>query len=367
MSRRCGETLTLVFLVVLAPYHVGHAGEAVVETEGLRAEFEARYQTWEQYIQDNPHLSTWMGREFSRIVALGPQAVPFMIEKLEEGPDYFGLSSAVLMICRKGFPRDEWPEGKLGGSVTGARMYVDWWRNRRHLTPQKFEALYSRWLTVRDSGDSEASKNLARDIARLGLDALPLLVEKIRDGDDRCVAIFSQIIFYGKAWDEDSPQHVIDWWEANREEWTLPPPGSAPVDIMPKIEEYWNSGDMDELGRYITRTYSEMPDYVPALAAMSFVDLAYHDDREGAMNKLFMIREATSGREDITSEFICQLEMTITILGAVIEQHEQLGTTKDTPNPGRIKEEIGDPLPIILWLVPIAPRITLTDKDANVR
>lgn len=167
-----------IFLYGIAVGVLTLSGSASGDTP--RKTFENRYQAWRTWVAANPYLSTYTtSPEFQGIVALGPPAIPFLIEKLEQNLEDFHLEVAVHRIAKKRFDRTEWPQGKLGDAKTAAGMYVQWWKDDRFKTGERFAELYGKWKLLKaEKKDKEAEETYQR-IVDLGITVLPYLLDKV--------------------------------------------------------------------------------------------------------------------------------------------------------------------------------------------
>lgn len=231
------KVLTGCVLVVVCLMTLGGAGKRCFAEDAGRSDqefrevFESRYKAWRSWIERHPFAGSHTTcKEFGNLCELGIQAVPLMITKMAEHPEAFSLSSAVATITRRRFGPGEWPPGKRGDAITAARLYEEWWRTGRAETPKRFRELYAEWLEARDADASDEARKTATRITDLGLDVLPLLVEKLCEGDQGVVGLIA-FLTRGEVGESDAPDSVLRWWDTHRDEWTLPPspetPGSA--------------------------------------------------------------------------------------------------------------------------------------------
>jgi len=192
----------------------------------LKATFERRYAAWKLAAREPNELlrsSIPAEKEFREIIALGIPALPLIIDQIERGEegDFF-LGAAVLEITRKGFAREECPAGAYGDSHTAAKLYVKWWREGRGETPRLFAERYAAWRKYKELGRNEVMAEEERVLLFLGLDALPLMMEKIAAGDDDLLAIVNKLTKKALG-DAPTRKSALAWWAANKPYWTLPP------------------------------------------------------------------------------------------------------------------------------------------------
>lgn len=203
----------------------------------IRAEFDRHYDAW--YIargertSQNPHASPFpLLLEEKAIVDMGVPALPFLMEKLlamhfRSDTNYrlaADLTSLVGRITYKTF---------RGSEVAGVRyldhpgvqadLYLDSWTKGRADSPRKFAELYARWDKMTKAGLTDAAKVSLDGIFYMGIEALPFVMDKIRNGDDRLVPFVSKLMRKQIGGENPTRQSVLDWWEANKAKLTLPP------------------------------------------------------------------------------------------------------------------------------------------------
>ena len=218
------------FLIVLANSYA-FAGS-------IESEFETRYKAWRCWISKNKHRSTFTAcKEYSDIVALGLPALPLMIKKMEECPSDFHLSTAVSIVSKREFDYEEWPKDCLGDSITGSRMYINWWRVGRFQTGTRFNELYARWRKLNGEKEVGDAERVYKQIVNLGIPVMPYLVE-IVDECPEFVAAVSELS--GGALSETArSEEVKKWWDKNKERFTPPP-------LSPDEEAASKSSAIDE-------------------------------------------------------------------------------------------------------------------------
>jgi hypothetical protein len=182
-----------------------------------RAAFEARYQAYKQscetWLQDHPGAAwRYPGKE---LMDIGPSGVPFLIEKMAKGedPQYFPREhAACCVLTKKRFSATEISDAAKNHVLP--EMWVRWWQDRSK-TPQVFSGLY----TKTQSPNAMESLAASTEIRDMGVDAIPLIVEKIRGGDEKMVPLVSEIM--GKEVGSTSSA-VLAWWSANEKNVRLP-------------------------------------------------------------------------------------------------------------------------------------------------
>jgi hypothetical protein len=210
------------------------------------SQLENRLKLWRKYIQENPHLSDYTGNKYYReIVNLGIPALPCLIEKIEEGVGTFG--DAVTIITKKRFEKYEQPEYIVWDSKSTAAAVVKWWPKARKETPQKFRKLYTEWKSLKNQGkekENEAKEKLEQ-IRALGIAALPMIIEKVGQGDKELIPIVSRLT-KAKVDPNTSISQCFAWWRDNKQKWLIPFPNNRPIAKAGKDKKA-TSGDTVQL------------------------------------------------------------------------------------------------------------------------
>ena len=190
--------------------------------ESLQTMFEAKYQAWRQWRTANPFASIVSANApFDNIVALGPRALPFIVQKIQHNPDDVHLEWAIRRITKMEFYLPEWPTNGRPDSHWACKMILQWWKEGRKETAGKFSAGYAQYLAVRAQGkEVEAQTEIGR-IRSLGIAALPHIMEKIQTDNGDLVKLVSQLT--DRAVSPDAkPADCLEWWAKNKEKWLLP-------------------------------------------------------------------------------------------------------------------------------------------------
>lgn len=203
--------------------------------ENIKQIFEQEYNAYIEAVRlDNkefPFRSTSYGprsyQHLHKIAKLGTPALPCLMEKVIETKD-MSLSLPMIIITRRSFVRDEWPEGKLGGSRELLKLYIDWWKSARKVTPQQFSQRYSQWKNLKIEGKEDEAKEKFEHIRSLGIAALPVMVEKVKEGEKELIPLISKLT-NGAVEPNASPSECFKWWINNKEKWLIPFPNNRPT------------------------------------------------------------------------------------------------------------------------------------------
>ncbi len=191
-----------------------------------RVVFEEKYQAWKEWVKEHGFMSTYIANEpFHAIVQMGLPAIPLLAEKIEKNPEDFELGTAIGIISKRRFAQPEWPQDKLGDSITAARMYVRWWKEGRFKTGERFDELYPKWKALKlQKKDAEAHQTF-QQIVDLGIPVLPYLVDKVEQDSDFIPAISK--LSDGAIPPTATAAECKQWWNKNQQKFELPPQSSS--------------------------------------------------------------------------------------------------------------------------------------------
>jgi len=211
------------------------SGQTTINSaENKKEIFEQEYRAYIDAMKlDNkefPLRSTSYGpnslQHLHKIAKIGISVLPYLIEKATETED-MNLGLPIYIMTRKTFTRSEWPEGKLGDSRTKVKLYINWWGNGRKLTPQQLGQSYSQWKKLKTEGKEKEAKEKLEEIRALGVAALPIIIEKVKQGDNELIPIVSKLTD-GQVDPNTNNSQCVSWWQQNKESWLIPFPNKKP-------------------------------------------------------------------------------------------------------------------------------------------
>jgi hypothetical protein len=231
------------FFLIIA---LGSLFAAPAIAESLDQEFERLYQEWRESPRqsENPFSSRLTQSYFDahytnnpawrKMLDLGVEAVPLLIKKMETRPGAVKLVQDITKwryhINRTGTPgsfvwtAEEFPdERETTGYPDGIRLIKRWWVEFRPQVPQRFAALYKEYNSLKDQGKKEEAEQKFQRIKDLGIDVLPLLIDKIQQGDTSLIPAVAYLTDK-KVPESASPSECVSWWAANKAKFTLSPP-----------------------------------------------------------------------------------------------------------------------------------------------
>jgi len=107
----------------------------------IEKQFEEYYNRWKSFI-NNTDISEYSSdseyvdnKYFNKIISLGEQALPYIVEKMKEDPEAHFLIHAMEKITGKRLSKKEIVEGieKYGsplGNQGFAKIWIEWWGKR---------------------------------------------------------------------------------------------------------------------------------------------------------------------------------------------------------------------------------------------
>jgi len=194
--------------------------------QDVKAELEKRIKAWGDYIGKKFYLSDLTGNKYYRdIIDLGTPAVPYMVEKIEEG--CWPLGDAVTVITKKRFEEYEQPEYHVRDSKSTAAAVAKWWPKARKETPHQFNQRYSQWKDLKKQGKEKEAKEKLEEIRALGIASLPIIIEKVKQGDNELIPIVSKLTD-GQVDPNANTSQCVSWWQQNKEQWLIPFPNKKP-------------------------------------------------------------------------------------------------------------------------------------------
>lgn len=199
----------------------------------IQERFNQAYTEWKNLKLDNPHLSTYTYRNkpFNKIVKLGLEAIPYIIDRMEKDPHAFHLQIAVRKITKKDFSNAEFSSGRLGGSRTYAGLFIKWWKNDRSKTELFFNKYFREWCKYnKEEKDAEAIESLEK-IKNLGVFSLPYLIKNIDKGGIEFVRLIIYLTPKDHGLNKRLQQSCRTWWTESYNKYPLEEILSSPKKI----------------------------------------------------------------------------------------------------------------------------------------
>jgi hypothetical protein len=213
-----------------------------VEATDTEGDFEYWYKQWDTSLSKAASFSSIMDLDaryydnpfYQKILGLGVDAVPLILAKMKTDPRIGKALIDITKWCyhinrvgdgdQRVWTVDEFPD-EIGttGPPDGIRLCERWWTEFRKQVPVRFSALYAEWQGLKKEGKSKEAEEKLQRIKDLGIDVLPLLVERVQKGDTDLIPAIAYLT------DKKMPESAtaaecVSWWAANKEKWTLPPP-----------------------------------------------------------------------------------------------------------------------------------------------
>ena len=138
-------------------------------------------------------------------------------------------------------------------SLRKREQWITWYTVTRLGAPKQFQQAYDRWKNLKAQLGEEypviktvetvyvdASKSLSTRVTTtefgraynalkdVGIDTLPLIVEKLKEGDYDLLPIFEELTDGegarpGGGWPKDRAEFAVQWWEEHKQDWLVPP------------------------------------------------------------------------------------------------------------------------------------------------
>jgi len=186
---------------------------------------------------DFDHLTKYSNNyiKFHNMVKLGPRAIPYLLEKIEN-ESYFVYLYVLYHITKwrgDNLKFANHPTKLMFGKVEGKGLSIRrgkspatefwnrWWNEFRPNIKQHFEKRYSEWKTLKNENKTEEVEKKYQRIVVLGIDAIPYLVEKISEGDSEFIDALS-FLTDGDLKSDATASETVKWWYNNKEKWTIP-------------------------------------------------------------------------------------------------------------------------------------------------
>jgi hypothetical protein len=189
----------------------------------IKARFESEYKAWkEQFGELTPSSAGGYNEHMTEIVEMGVPVLPLIVEKMEKSENRydFQLELAFDLITRKIFEKEDWAEGTRGDARTKAAMFVDWWHNGLKNTRESFDRYHQEWKKdLAENKEEEAQVKLS-SIKKLGIAAIPFMIEKIKEGDLEFISIISDHTNESLS-ENASKDECIEWWNENKHKYTI--------------------------------------------------------------------------------------------------------------------------------------------------
>jgi hypothetical protein len=189
----------------------------------IKAKFEIEYKAWKEEVGEiTPSSSPQYNEHMYEIVKMGAPVLPLIIERMEKSEFNmdFLLVSPFYLISGKSFEKEDWPEGRLGDAHTKSAMYIDWWHNGLKDTEKAFDRYYQDWKEDLAEDKEEEAKEKLLSIKKLGIAAIPFMIEKIKEGDLEFISIISDHTNESLSADASNDE-CIEWWNENKDKYII--------------------------------------------------------------------------------------------------------------------------------------------------
>jgi len=229
------------------------------DSDKMRTLIEQKYSAWKDFRHafKPPQTQTLIllqpenrerffdkNEQFRDFVKLGPATVPYIIEILERfGDNRYYISECMLLealrrITKWNFNKgwntyqmyspkaeiEEFSDQKTlpeNNRIRAKYIWIRWFKEFRPKIRQHFENRFHRWKICKTENKTGEAEEKYQRILDLGIDAIPQLVEKISEGDSEFIDAIS-FLTDGELKSDASVSETVEWWNNNKEKWTIP-------------------------------------------------------------------------------------------------------------------------------------------------
>ena len=208
------------------------------QTDSLKAEFEDKYKKWIVRIK-RPDISDSAEsgkktkcKEFDDLVELGVNVLPYAISKFES-KNSLNIRIVIRGLLKFRFDKsynsqsgeiefNNYPDYKGETSIFRYWLY----KGRKRL-PQALKLRYEEYRELVSKEDFRGAKAKLKRIQWLGYDALPAMIEMIKEDKTDLIPVVSRLTASKKRSSENLPasakaEEVLQWWEDNKERFLVP-------------------------------------------------------------------------------------------------------------------------------------------------
>ena len=278
---RTKTCMLIPLLALLSALPAVSAEKNETATLNARKAFEAKFAEWLIFVRGAPsilrsdRMDLYDSMQYKDLLNLGPRAVPFMVEKIEttdlakaDGRSRTAVSQLWQVVMRITKVTLRTKSDRNGTKFLdfpnmpdGPGLYSYWWHEGRKSIPTLFADSYGRWkklkaasaaplvLATRETILHNEQQVLATpekktplgqlfdEVSGLGIDVLPLLIEKLDQNDYDALPFVDRLTDGVGAFScfkaADGASGTLFWWKRNKDDWLLPPPDG----ILPKAAE----------------------------------------------------------------------------------------------------------------------------------
>jgi hypothetical protein len=114
----------------------------------------------------------------------------------------------------------QYEEGK--SKYVFREIWSRWYQNGKSLFEKKYKDKYNEYIeTKQDPSQLEEARSYTRrDIISLGVPALPMIIQKIEQGEINLISLVAELTNNEISKDADQAE-VLQWWKENKERWII--------------------------------------------------------------------------------------------------------------------------------------------------
>jgi hypothetical protein len=219
--------LLLLMLLVIGNNHLVADDAPIPLNADMRTRFSIAYANWANALK-SPELQEDSGAllythpAFLAIVDLGPPALPFLFEQMQDVSDKraFHLTAASHYILKSGLSPAA--EKRIHSRSERIREWTTWWANARTEVKGSFVETRRTYELAKQAGNLIAMEQARKELRALGVLALPYLFQAIDEGNFELIPLASELT--NSKFPRDATREVAqDWWRANQSKWVVNP------------------------------------------------------------------------------------------------------------------------------------------------
>ena len=235
-------SLAIVLTVVLAAG--SPPADLRAQVDALRHQARQELAEWTQSQPWKEKLrSDWTPLPFyeknptvARLRALGPAAVPYFLECLDDEfcpgalshitkwrwhEERYGNDPRQFYWTIEELPGEKWDD------LPSLDLWPRWWKEVRSRIPELFAQRVARWRELKQAGKTDDAAKELEKIQDLGLDTLPLIVAEVEKGEDGLIPALAYLSDApwapeAKLAPASTREQCVQWWTKNKDKYIIP-------------------------------------------------------------------------------------------------------------------------------------------------
>ena len=208
------------------------------EANSIKSAFEDNYKNLQRFLRTNVISDFYMYKErqeYKEIINLGIKVIPIILERIKENKKQSRLLKGLIIDITK-LKGNLYYDKKIKKNVYRdfpdfdykQDFFIFWWYEGRKFTPKIIVKYQKEYNQRKLQNDIEGAERSLQKIQNLGYDALPYLVDMVKEGETSLIPVVSRLTASEKRGDENlsvsaKEEETLKWWEKNKERFLLPP------------------------------------------------------------------------------------------------------------------------------------------------